>query len=170
VSADGTGEPHRFLDQALSPAVLHEPLSDASLAGLADGPQVTVASTDLHVTATAPPTAPHGAPVAHTITLTNRGPGDASRVVVEDVVTGHGRIAAATADTPPGAGGYGCAVFAEENRARCDVSRLQVGASWAITVTVTPTDAGSVDGRVMTGAAEPDPVDDGDASMRTVVE
>jgi hypothetical protein len=90
-------------------------------------------------------------------------------VVVEDVVGGHGRIAAATADTPPGAGGYGCAVFAEENRARCDVPRLAVGASWRITVTVTPTDAGPVEGHVLTAAAEPDPVDDGDASVRTVV-
>jgi uncharacterized repeat protein (TIGR01451 family) len=169
VSADGTGEPHRFLDQALSPAVLHKPLSDASLAGLADGPQVTVAGTDLQITAAAPATAPSGAPVAHTITLTNRGPGDATRVVVEDVVAGHGRITAASADTPPGAGGYGCAVFAEENRARCDVPRLTAHATWTITVTVTPTDAGPVEGRVMTGAAEPDPVNDGDASVRTVV-
>jgi hypothetical protein len=60
-------------------------------------------------------------------------------------------------------------VFAEENRARCDVSRLRVGATWTITVTVTPTEAGPVAGRVLTGAAEPDPVDDGDASVRTVV-
>ena len=168
VPADGTGEPHRFLDQALSPAVLHAPLPEASLAGLADGPRVTVPSTDLQVTATAPAAAPPGSPVTHTITLTNRGPGDATRVVVEDVVAGHGRITAATAATPAGAGGYGCAVFAEENRARCDVSRLAVGATWTVTVTVRPTDAGPVDGRVMTGAAEPDPVDDGNASVRTV--
>ena len=168
VPADGTGEPHRFLDQALSPAVLHAPLPEASLAGLADGPRVTVPSTDLHAAATAPATAPPGAPVTHTIALTNRGPGDATRVVVEDVVAGQGRITAATADTPAGAGGYGCAVFAEENRARCDVSRLAVGATWTVTVTVLPTAAGPVDGRVMTGAAEPDPVDDGNASVRTV--
>ena len=113
-------------------------------------------------------TAPPGTPVTHTIALTNRGPGDATRVVVEDVVAGQGRITAATADTPAGAGGYGCAVFAEENRARCDVSRLAVGATWTVTVTVLPTAAGPVDGRVMTGAAEPDPVDDGNASVRTV--
>jgi uncharacterized repeat protein (TIGR01451 family) len=168
VPADGTGAPHRFLDQALSPAVLHTPLPDASLAGLTDGPRLTVAGTDLQVTAAAPATAPSGGPVAHTITLTNHGPDDATRVVVEDVVAG-GRITAATADTPPGAGGYGCAVFAEENRARCDVPRLAVGASWTITVAVTPTDAGPVEGRVLTGAAEPDPVDDGNASVRTVV-
>jgi MFS family permease len=84
-------------------------------------------------------------------------------------VAGHGRITAASADTPPGAGGYGCAVFAEENRARCDVPRLTAHATWTITVTVTPTDAGPVEGRVMTGAAEPDPVNDGVASVRTVV-
>ncbi len=65
VSADGTGEPHRFLDQALSPAVLHAPLPEASLAGLADGPRLTVPSTDLHTAATAPVTAPPGAPVTH---------------------------------------------------------------------------------------------------------
>jgi len=170
VPADGTGAPHRFLDQALSPAVLHMPLPDASLAGLTEGTQVTVPGTDLHVTAAAPAAAPSGAPVTHTITLANRGPGDATRVVVEDVVAGHGRITGATADTPPGAGGYGCAVFAEENRARCDVPRLTVGATWTITVTVIPTGAGPLEGRVMTGAAEPDPVDDGDASVRTVTE
>jgi uncharacterized repeat protein (TIGR01451 family) len=168
VPADGTGEPHQLLSQALSPAVLRTPLPDASVAGLLDGPQVTPASTDVGVAASSPAETAPDEPVVHTLRVTNRGPVDATRVVAEDVVTGPGRIVTATADTPPGTDGYGCAVFAEENRVRCDLPRLPTGTTWTITVAVSPTGPGTVEGRALVGAAEPDPVDDGSATVRTV--
>jgi hypothetical protein len=166
VPADGTGAPHTFLGRALSPTVLRTPLPDASVASLATGPRVMVAAVDLRVNASAPDQVARGVSVRHTITVTNHGPGGASGVVADDVVRG-GTITAATADTPPGAGGHGCAVFATENRAHCDVPLLPEGASWTVTITVTPSAPGDVEGRPLVSAAEPDPANDPVAVLRT---
>ncbi|NMI00078.1 DUF11 domain-containing protein [Pseudonocardia acidicola] len=152
--ADGSGEPRQFLSQGLSPAVLRTPLPATAAAQLSAADQVTVPATDLGLTLATP--ADSATPFEHTLAVTNHGPRDATRVVVEDVVTGPATISAATAGTPPGAGGYGCAVFAEEDRVRCDTPRLPAGATWTITVRVQPTGPGVVAGRGMASAAEPD--------------
>lgn len=170
VAADGSGEPRQYLSQALSPAVLREPLPDASLAGLVAGPQVTVAGNNLGVTAEAPASVGTADPVTHTLDVTNRGPGDATNVVVDDVVSGAGRITAAMADIPTGSGGYGCAVYPEQNRVRCDTARLPAGATWTVTITVSPTGPGAVGGQAIVWAAEPD-TEPGDtiASVTTLI-
>jgi uncharacterized repeat protein (TIGR01451 family) len=171
VPADGSGEPHEYLGQALSPTVLHTPLPDGAVAGLAAAPQVTVPSTDLGVTTTASPAeAAGGEPVTHTLTVTNHGPRDATRVVAEDVVTGPATISGATADVPAVAGGYGCAVFVEENRVRCDIPVLPAGSTWTVTVAIRTTGTGTVGGRALIGASEQDGESSNDiASVRTDV-
>jgi hypothetical protein len=169
VPADGSGEPRRLLSQALSPAVLRTPLPDATLAGLVAVPRATAASTDVGITLSAPGETALEEPIVHVLRVTNRGPFDATRVVAEDVVAGPGRVVSATADTPPGVDGYGCAVVAEENRVQCDLARLPAGVTWTVTVTVSRDAAGPVEGRAVVGAAEPDPVDDGAATVRTDV-
>jgi uncharacterized repeat protein (TIGR01451 family) len=154
VPADGSGQPRQLTGDALSPTVIRSSLPPDSLTRLADGPAVSVPTTELSVTATAPPSTAAGGTVVQTISVTNRGPVDATRLVVDDVVSGPGRVTAATAATPPGADGFGCTVLAEENRARCDVSRLPAGATWQVSITVSPTGAGQVAGRVIAGSAE----------------
>jgi hypothetical protein len=90
-------------------------------------------------------------------------------VVVEDAVVGAGRVRAATADTPPRAGGYGCTVSVAENRVRCDLPRLPAGEVWTITVTVDPAGAGALDGRAIVGTADRDPAADKVAELHTLV-
>ena len=90
-------------------------------------------------------------------------------MVVEDAIVGAGRIRAATADIPPGAGGYGCTTSATENRVRCDLPRLAAGAVWTITVTIDPAGAGPLTGRVIVGTSDRDPAPDKTALVHTVV-
>jgi uncharacterized repeat protein (TIGR01451 family) len=169
VAADGSGEPREFLGEALSPVALRAALPDGAAAGLASAPQVTVPTTDLGVEVRAPDTVAPGQPIVHEITVTNRGPRDATRVIVEDVVAGAATISEATADTPPGAGGHGCAVYAEERRVTCDAPLLRAGDSWTVTVVAVPGAPGGVDGRVLVGAADQSGGRDDVASVRTEV-
>jgi uncharacterized repeat protein (TIGR01451 family) len=170
--ADGGSQPRRFLNQALSPAVLRTPLSAAALDGLASAPQLDVPGTDLgvHLATTQGP-ARVGETLAHTLKVTNYGSSAATSVVAEDVITGPGTVTAATADTPPGAAGHGCTVVAEENRVQCDVSELRAGAEWTITVTVTLKQAGTIAGHGLASAAQPDTQPDNDtATVSTAVQ
>jgi uncharacterized repeat protein (TIGR01451 family) len=167
VAADGSGTPHAFVERALSPAVLRVPLPDAVGAPQLAAPGPPPPS--VGIAATAPSTAAPGVPVVHTLTVTNRGPAEATQVVVEDTLVGAGRVRAATADTPPRAGGYGCTVSTVENRVRCDLPRLPAGEVWTITVTVDPAGAGALDGRAIVGTADRDPATDKVVELHTLV-
>ncbi len=162
VPADGTGEPRRLVSQAASPAVLRTPRSDPAPSGLVPGPQLGRAN--LGITISAPEAVVPGESVVQTITVTNHGPDAATNVFVEDQLSGPGRIASAEA-IPSTGGSYGCAVIGEENRARCDVAELPAGVVWTITITVTATGPGSLDGKASVIAAEPDPQRDDDFAV-----
>jgi uncharacterized repeat protein (TIGR01451 family) len=160
VPADGTGQPRQLLGEALSPAVVRAPLTTSAVAGPA------LPTAKVSVAVNGPPTATAGGAITQTITVTNTGSVDATRLVVDDTLTGPAKAASATATTPPGASGFGCTVLVEENRARCDVSRLAAGATWQVTITVTPTGPGAVVGNVIASAAELTP-DSGQATATT---
>lgn len=155
--ADGTGEPHRYLSNALSPAVVHgQQLTTPAAAAAAGEAAPAAAPVDLGVVVNAPAQGVVAVPSVQTVQVTNTSSRNASRIVLEDVVSGEVRITGATATTPPGATGYGCAVLAPENRVRCDTSALPSGATWTVTVTVFPLAPGTVGGQAMVTAAEPD--------------
>ena len=159
VSADGTGQPTRFISQAQSPTVLRTPRSDLAVTDLDPGQRVVKA--DLGITITAPTAAEvAGVPLEHAIAVTNYGPGPATQVIVEDRLAGPGRVTSAEGHLSQGISSYGCNT--EESRARCDLVRLPVGATWTVTVTVTMTGPGSLSGRAIVTAAEPDPVSGND--------
>ena len=147
-SRDGTGQPRQLLGEALSPAVVRAPLTRPS------PPVPPRRRRRCRSPSTAPPTATAGGTITQTITVTNTGSVDATRLVVDDTLTGPAKATSATATTPPGASGFGCTVLSEENRARCDVSGLAAGATWEVTITVTPTGPGAVVGNVIASAAE----------------
>jgi uncharacterized repeat protein (TIGR01451 family) len=168
--ADGSGVPRKHLGEALSPVVLRAGLPDDGAAGLAAAPQVSLPTTDLAVQVAAPVRIAQGESLVHTITVTNRGSQDATRVVAEDVVSGAVTISGATAGIPPGAGSYGCAVYAEEKRVGCDVPVLRAGASWTITVVLRPDSPGAVEGRVFAGAADQSASSDDVASVHSEVD
>ena len=166
VRADGTGEPRRFLNQARSPTVLRTLPPDPSASDLAEAPRRV--NTDLDVSLAATNHGPNGQ--QYTVSVTNHGPAAATRVVMDYLLSGPGRIVSASAQPAPGGDGYSCSTIPDEARAHCGTGALRARATWTIIVDVASTGSGSLDAKALVSAAEPDPVPDNDiARSRTTV-
>lgn len=154
VAADGTGQPRRLLSQAASPTALRASLPGAVSSSMSAGPSVEAAN--VGVTVDPPTDTPAGQPMVYTLTVTNKGPGEATSVVADALVSG-ARVTDISTSPPTDDGGYGCGVMPEEGRASCDTPQLPAGVSWTITVTVIAPDPAVVEVQGLVAAAEPDP-------------
>jgi uncharacterized repeat protein (TIGR01451 family) len=171
VPADGSGEPRRFMSMASSPAVVRTASLPPPDAAAAPVDTLTLPATDLAVAVSAPPQPIRvGQDLTYTITVTNRGPVEATNVLVEqDLAEGVTYGSAATIDLASG-GSWGCSRQTGENRVTCDTLVLPSGESWTIALTVRPTTAGTTAQRVTVYAAEPDAQPENDrATTQTTV-
>ncbi len=155
VSANGTGQPRRFMSKAASPAVVRT----ASLPppGVADAAvdTLTLPSTDLALAVSVPPNpARVGENITYTVTVTNRGPVDATDLVVEQSLP-KGVSFGSASTLQLASGGWGCS-HPDESHVMCDTSVLRSGESWTLGFTVRPTAVGTVGTQVSIYAMEPD--------------
>jgi hypothetical protein len=170
VRADGTGEPRQLVSQAASPTVLRTPLPESDVSQLQQAPVAQPAN--VSVTTTAAATMAANVPTTQTITVTNNGPAVATRLDLEFLLRGPGRVGSITGapHDPALGGGYGCGVSGPA-QGQCDLESLPVGASWTFRVTVTATARGRLHGEAIVSATEPDPDDkDNRASATTTSE
>jgi uncharacterized repeat protein (TIGR01451 family) len=173
-AADGSGQPRKFLSQASSPIVLRTPLPAAATAAAgrsaAGDASLALRAADLAV-AIAPSAGDvqAGAIVSYTVTVTNRGPGDATSLKAEHLLPPGSSLAGTPTATNPGQG-YGCAVYDDQRRVSCDTPLLPNGATWTITLNVRAESPGTLSPRVVISGAEPDPRPENDnTSASTVV-
>lgn len=162
MSADGSGQPRRFMSQAVSPTVLTgtgapgDPDSTPSMPAAGDDILI-LPETDLGVAITAPPgPARPGEALTYMVRITNNGPSDATLLLVDSVLPPGTAYGSATTTAPPGMS-YGCSFIPEERRVQCDAPMLATGESWILEVTVTPAAAGPLSSQVAVDAAQPDP-------------
>ena len=151
VSADGRGVPRRFASNALSPAVVRAHVELASTAVRT----VMLPSADVAVRiAATPDPARVGEDLLYTVTVTNRGPADATEVDI-DVRLPDGVTFAALGRPDPPVSPHGCAV--QGGYVSCTVEHLKSGESWTIPFTVKPTTGGRITNQVTVGGPQPDP-------------
>ncbi len=158
-AADGTGEPRKFLSQATSPTVLRRALPGAAADGTGpvSGNGLTLQSADLAVGITASAgEGPIGGLVSYTVTVTNRGPADATRLKVDQLLPPDASFVGTPSATNPGRG-YGCALDEDQRRISCDTVLLPNGGTWTISMNVRPGTAGTLSARVVVSGAESDP-------------
>ena len=158
-AADGTGEPRKFLSQATSPTVLRRALPGAAADGTSPvaGNGLTLQAADLAAAITASASeVPVGGLVSYTLTITTRGPADATRLKVDQMLPPDASFAGTASATNPGQG-YGCALHEDQRRISCDTVLLPNGGTWTISVNVRPGAAGTLSARVVVSGAEPDP-------------
>lgn len=159
VPADGSGEPHRFLNRAASPVVIRTPV-DTLLP--ADAQTLTPPSADLEVRLTA---GNGPVPVAqefhYTLTVVNRGPGTASLTDVDLRLSPRVTVQsyAPVNSTMP----YGCSV--QEGYFSCTIERLKPGESWTVDLIVQANAAGVVRHEATVSGAQPDAVPDNNRSI-----
>lgn len=158
MAADGSGTPRRYLSHALSATIL-PPANEASGSPPAGVEVVTLPDADLAVSIDPPAAATTGEPATYTLTVTNDGPSAATDVVVDHYLPPGATYGAATTTGPPGLD-YGCAIYPEENRVRCDTLTLPPDVEWTISVTITPGMDGPAALAANTGATENDPAPD----------
>jgi uncharacterized repeat protein (TIGR01451 family) len=158
-AADGTGEPRKFLSQAGSPTVLRKALPGAAADGTASvaGNGLTLQAADLAVAITASAgEVPIGGLVSYTVTVTNLGPADATRLKVDQLLPPDASFVGTASATNPSQG-YGCAMHEDQRRISCDTVLLPNGGTWTISVSVRPGAAGTLSARVVASGAESDP-------------
>ena len=90
------------------------------------------------------------------MTVTNRGPADATRLKVDQLLPPDASFVGTPSATNPGQG-YGCALDEDQRRISCDTVLLPNGGTWTISVNVRPGAAGTLSARVVVSGAEPDP-------------
>ena len=150
VPADGSGEPHRFLNRAASPVVIRTAV-DTLLP--ADAQTLTPPSTDLEVSLIA-----GNKPVAvgqdfhYTLTVANRGPGPARLSEVDIRLSPSVTV---TSYAPAGATmPYGCSV--QEGYFSCNIERLKPAESWTLDLIMQASAAGVVRHEATVSGAQPD--------------
>jgi uncharacterized repeat protein (TIGR01451 family) len=163
----------KFLSQATSPTVLSTALTSAAPdAGrnLSAGNSLALRGADLAVAVkAAPEPVTIGEPATYTITIVNHGPGNATVLQVDQVLSPELALAGTPTATNPGQG-YGCSVHEDGRRVSCDTMLLPNGATWTISLNLRAAAAGTSTTRVVASAAEPDPRADNDSSeVRTTV-
>jgi uncharacterized repeat protein (TIGR01451 family) len=162
MNADGSGQPRRFMSQAVSPVVLSSPGGAVASPPAPSTPAVygevlTLPETDIGVEIAAPAvTARPGQPMTYTVTITNNGPTEASLLTVDHTLPPGMTYGSATTTAPPGMN-YGCSFVPEERRLRCDTLTLATSERWMLALTVTPDAAGTQVNRVSVDSAETDP-------------
>lgn len=170
MNADGSGQPRRFMSQAVSPVVLTgtgAPVGQAATPS-ADDETLTLPDADLGVAIASPVAPPRpGQPLTSTVTITNDGPTDATQLTVDYPVPPGATYGAATTTAPPGMS-YGCSFAPEERRVRCDTPILAAGTSWTLAFTMTPEAAGTLVNRVVIDAAQNDPNPANDTAEATL--
>ena len=163
VPADGSGEPRKFMRNALSPAVVRTAFTSA-----AKTRTVSLPPADLGVTMSAAPNSVRvGQDLTYTITVTNHGPAVASDVGTSVLLSSAVTFGAIGQVSPPGVP-YSC--FFKDGYVSCTVARLASGERWSVPFTVRPNRTGPIRNRVTVGGAEPDPTPGNDsASVETAV-
>jgi uncharacterized repeat protein (TIGR01451 family) len=161
-AADGSGQPRKFLSQASSPTVLRSALPAA--AGAAPEGSLSLRSADLAVAiAASPGDVAAGGLVSYAVTITNRGPADATSLKLDYLLPPDGTFAGPATATNPGQG-YGCALH-EDQRTSCDTGLLPNGGTWTVTLNVRAGAAGTFSPRAVVSGAEPDPQPANDSTV-----
>jgi len=172
VPADGSGTPAKFVSQASSPTMLRTalPTGDAlAAADLPAGNSLALRATDLAVTITAPSELTTiGGQIAFTVSVANRGPGDATDVRVDSLL-GDGLTLDGTPTATNPRNGYGCS-RQNERGITCDTILLPNGATWTISMNARAGGDGTPITRAVVSAAQSDPQAANDSSeVRTTV-
>lgn len=130
--------------EILHPAALAAPAADLTIAkDVVDGSRLV------------------GEPLTYRVTVTNRGPGSASDVVVADPLSDTVRFVSATPSQGTCAGAPAL---------RCTLGSLAAGATAAVTIRVVPLRAGQLLNTATVRAAEPDPHVPNVATVETPIE
>lgn len=153
ISADGTGEPTRFMTRAIS--LVYIPSSEAGEAaneGDETGVEVLeMPKSDLEASISMPESATEGTAMSYQITVVNSGSTTATGVALDHDVPPDVELGEVVATDPPGIA-YGCSMYPEEHRVRCTTPELDPGASWTTSVTITPGAPGEMSFTVDVGA------------------
>ena len=153
VPADGSGEPRRYVNRAVSPAVIRTAMN-TSLPR--EARTLELAPSDLAVTMSAAPNPVQvGQDLTYTVTLSNHGPAAATQIGLDvrlSPATSFSHFAPVTEPRIP----YGC--YVESEYFSCTVDRLQARTTWTLQFIVKPKAAGPLTHRITVGEAQPDPV------------
>lgn len=162
VPADGSGEPHRFLNRAASPVVIRTAV-DSLLPPEAQ--TLTPQAADLGVTLTAGTSPPVvGQDFHYALTVANRGPGTASLAEVDIRLA---PTVTVTSYAPVGSSmPYGCSV--QEGYFSCNIERLKPAESWTLDLVMQARATGVVRHEVRVSGAQPDGVPDNNRSIAEV--
>lgn len=158
VPADGSGEPHRFLNRAASPVVIRTAV-DTLLP--ADAQTLTPQSADLDVALTAGDRAAVGQDFHYTLTVANRGPGAASLTDVDIRLSP--TVSVKSYAPVSSTRSYGCSV--QEGYFSCTIERLKPTESWTLDLIVQANAAGVVRHEATVSGAQPDQVPDNNRSV-----
>jgi len=164
VPADGSGEPRRFMRNALSAAVIRtaDSLSPKQTRTL------SLPSADLAVTmAAAPNPVRVGQDLTYTVAVSNRGPAAANDLGIDvrlpPAVT-FGALGRRSPPTTP----HSC--YFRDGYISCSLYGLASGESWVVEFTLKPNVAGLIRNRVRVDGTQPDPVPGNDsATVETAV-
>jgi uncharacterized repeat protein (TIGR01451 family) len=141
------------------------PGAAADETGPVAGNGLTLQAADLAVAIAASATeVPIGGVVSYTVTVTNRGPADATRLKVDQLLPPSASFVGTASATNPGQG-YGCAMHEDQRRISCDTVLLPNGGTWTISVSVRPGAAGALSVSVVASGAESDPNPANDSSV-----
>lgn len=162
--ADGSGEPVKFMSKAASPSVIRTKNPPPAVPGSAD--TLVLPRTDLAVEVVPPDSGAVGADLTYSVTVTNRGPEDATDVTMQFEVP-EGASVGGTASISSPTGSYGCS--SDDRLVTCDTYRLPSGSSWTLAVTLKPETEGPLRTRIRVNQTETDPLPDNDV-VTTVVD
>lgn len=169
--ADGSGIPRRFMSDANSPAVVRTASLPSSESEQVPVKSLTLPSTDLAVAvSTGPEDVGVGEALTYTITVTNRGPIEATGLLVEQILPEGLTLGELRTVSLTGGGSWGCSSqYPQETRVTCDTAVLPSGASWTIALTVKPGVAGTIKHRATVYATEPDANPENDSVKTKIV-
>jgi uncharacterized repeat protein (TIGR01451 family) len=160
--ADGSGQPRRFMSKAISPVVVSNTDTTANTTANDEATQpaasdmLTLAATDIGIRIDLPQAVSATEDFTYTMTVSNDGPNEATLLSLDHYLPPGLTFDSAELVDQTGMP-YGCSSYPEEHRIRCDTPALSAGASWTISVTVTPGTSGTMELRATVVSMENDP-------------
>jgi uncharacterized repeat protein (TIGR01451 family) len=163
MAADGSGQPRRFMSKAVSPVAIPSreitastTANEEATAQLSGSDVLTLPETDIGVHIDMPGEVSVGTEITYTITVANNGPNEATGLSLDHYLPEALKFGSAKVADRTGIP-HSCSSYSDEHRIQCETLELSPGATWTISVTVTPATSGTVELRATVGATENDP-------------